>query len=54
MIKRACALIWLNLVIFVDGNGIKIPSVFVGWSDGRLLQTDYCYFCTDLGTAVGK
>ena len=43
-----------NYVIFVDGSGINIPSIFVGWNDGRLLQTNYCYFCTSFEASVGK
>ncbi|KAL4220016.1 E3 ubiquitin-protein ligase rnf13 [Mactra antiquata] len=29
-----------------DGEGINIPSVFVGYDDGILLSKNYCYNCT--------
>ncbi|XP_052785089.1 E3 ubiquitin-protein ligase RNF13-like isoform X1 [Mya arenaria] len=31
-----------------DGSDIIIPSVFVGWTDGELLRTQYCFNCLNL------
>lgn len=37
-----------------DGSRIIIPSVFVGWSNGLLLKTNYCYFCTSVDASIGN
>lgn len=36
-----------------DSRGIHIPSVFVGWSDGMVLGSNYCYNCTLLEQTLG-
>ncbi|WAR27481.1 hypothetical protein MAR_013185 [Mya arenaria] len=36
------------MVAVIDGSDIIIPSVFVGWTDGELLRTQYCFNCLNL------
>lgn len=36
-----------------DGTGIKIPSVFIGWSDGIVLSRNYCFNCTSVEPGKG-